>query len=289
MEENKDGQTTAPTPTPTPTNTDTVPQVDLVDAEPIVAAIEGTPAPTAVAAPQKRSKWKLTVLAVALVAVALLAVLFRLEKEGRVNTNLFTSYLAAQEANRPVAVVNGVSLKAADLRTGVDQLIQAATAQGLDPADPEVQAEIQTQALEMLVNTELLKQSAAKVGITISSEQIDARIAEIETAAGGAEALAARLAEFDIDQTKLVADVTAELTIQTLLTDEVFAGADVAVSEIEVNEVYNNAVAQAGDQTLPSLEDVRVQIEQQIVQSKEQAALDAYLQALRADADIQLN
>ena len=124
MEEKKEAHTTEST------TTDAHPQVKLMDKEPIAVAMEHSPEPVAthIAAPARRS-WKFTAVAVVLVVVALLAVLFRLEKEGRVETNLFSGIIASQEANAKVAVVNGEALRKTDLTVSADQLAQAATAQ----------------------------------------------------------------------------------------------------------------------------------------------------------------
>jgi len=269
--------------------TEANPQVKLMDKEPIVAAMEGAPElkDTVVATSVSKSN-KYTIITVVIVVIALLVVLFQLERQDRVGTNVFGGLIAALEANAPVAVVNGEKLAAEDLEISVQQLGQTAVAQGLNPTDPQIQAEIQNQALEMLVNTVLLEQAAADRGIEVTAEEVEARVAELEEAAGGAEALAARLAEFEIDRDQLLSDVQEELLIRKLL-DEVFAEVDLSVSEEEIAAVYNDAAAASGDQVLPPLTDVSAQIEQQLSQSKEQEALDGFIQELRVDADIELN
>jgi len=270
------------------------PQVALVDTEPIKAAVEPTPTPTAnTAAPvagaavKKRSS-KYTIITIVLVVIALLVVVYQLERQDRIGTNIFGGMIASMEANAPVAVVNGTELNAGDLEAGVEQLQQAAAAQGLDPADPTVQAEIRTQAVDMLVNTTLLEQAAVAEGVIIEESAVEARISELAESAGGREALDARLAEFAIDEAQLYSDVRNELTIRALL-DIVFADAEVTASEEEILAVYQGAVEANGPGVVPPLEEVRAQIEGQLVQTKEQEALDGYLQQLRADADIELN
>jgi peptidyl-prolyl cis-trans isomerase SurA len=280
MEEKKEAHTTEST------TTDAHPQVKLMDKEPIAVAMEHSPEPVAthIAAPARRS-WKFTAVAVVLVVVALLAVLFRLEKEGRVETNLFSGIIASQEANAKVAVVNGEALRKTDLTVSADQLAQAATAQGLDPNDPEVRAQIESQALEMIVNTELLTQVAAQKEIVIEDSVVAERITAIETDAGGAETLDARLAEFDITREMLTADVTTELTIRALL-DSVFVDADMTITEEEIVTVYESAGGP--DAGLPPLDEVRSQITAQLQQVREQAAVEEYLVSLREGADIEI-
>jgi len=270
------------------TTAETNPQVDLVNREPIVAAMEGTPEVSAVAAPATKKSNKYTLITVVIVVVALLIVLFQLERQDRVGTNVFGPMIAALEANAPVATVNGEDIKAADLEASIEQLSQAAAQQGFSATDPEVQSEIRQQAVQMMVNTTLLEQAAAANNISIEEAAVDARIDELAEAAGGEEALLERLAEFDIDAAQLRSDVEEELTIQALL-DTVFSEADTTVTEAEIVTVYENAEAASGGQALPPLAEVSAQIEQQLLQTKQQAAVEAYVQQLRADADIVIN
>lgn len=263
------------------------PQVNLMDNEPIKAAMEGTATPTAGAAVKSKSN-KYTIITVVIVILALLVVLFQLERQDRVGTNVFGGLIASLEANAPVAIVNGEDIKATDLESGIEQLSQAAIQQGFDATDPEVQGEIRSQAVDMIINTTLLEQEAVRNNIDIDDAAIDARIAELAESAGSEEALLARLAEFEIDEAQLRTDVSDELTIRALL-DTVFIETGITVTEEEIVQVYNNAVAANGDQPLPPLTEVAAQIEQQLKQTKEQEAIEAYVQELRASADIVIN
>ena len=263
------------------------PQVNLVDSEPIKVAMEASPAPAAGAVARKKTN-KYTIITILLVVIALMVVVFQLEKQDRIGTNIFGPMMAALDANAPVAVVNGTKLTAEDLASGVEQLEQAAAAQGLNPEDPQVRAEINSQAVEMMVNTTLLEQAAAENGIVVDDATVNARIDELAESAGGKEALMARLVEFGIDEEQLVSDVTEELTIRALL-DRVFADNEIVVTAEEIEAVYESAAESNGAGALPPLAEVSAQIEAQLSQTKEQEALDEYLQDLRADADIELN
>ena len=263
------------------------PKVNLMDKEPSVAAVENSPEPTAGAAVKNRSNIY-TIVTTVLVIVALLAVLFQLERQGRIGTNLFGSMIAALEADTSVATVNGEDIKVSDLEEAIEQLSQAAAQQGFDITDAGVSGEIRNQAVEMMVNIKLLEQSAIVNNIVVEQEAIDARITELAEAAGGREELLARLAEFEIDEVQLRLDVEEELTIRALF-DQVFSDEQSEVTQEEIVEMYDNAVAGSNGQPLPPLEEVSDQISQQIQQTKEQAAIEEYVQQLRTDADIVIN
>jgi FKBP-type peptidyl-prolyl cis-trans isomerase (trigger factor) len=264
------------------------PEVNLMDKEPIVDAMEGASELKIATVVSAKKSNKYTIITIVIVVIALLVVLFQLERQDRVSTNVFGSMIAAIEANAPVATVNGDGINMADVESGIEQLTQAAIQQGFDTTDPEVQAEVRAQAIDMMINTKLLEQVAVKNDIIINEEAVDARINELAEAAGGQEALLERLKEFQIDEAQLRTDVQEELTIRALL-DTVFSDAGTAVTEDEIAAVYQNALASNGDQPLPPLADVAAQIEQQLRQTKEQEATETYVQQLRADADITIN
>jgi len=234
---------------------------------------------------EKKSKIGLYIAVFVIVAVTLLIVLFMLEKEGRSTTGVFDSYLSAQESSAVVAVVNGEEITAGDLNTSIEQFNQAAVAQGVDISSPEVAADIRTRALEVLVNTTLLKQSAEAQGIEVSAEETAQRLETIQEEIGGEEVLQARIAELGLTRADLEEDIQEEIVIQTLL-DGLFAEADITVTEEEIQGVYD--AAGGAEQGLPPLEEVSDQIEAQVRGTKEQEVIDAYLTTLKTDAQIEL-
>lgn len=248
-----------------------------------------TPAPANAAPvreePKKKKPLMMIVAAVLIVVITLLVVLFLLEKEGRSSTGIFNSYFASQEAGMVVATVNGTELTNGDLATSIEQFNQAAVAQGVDTTDPQVQADIKSQSLEVLINTELLKQEAVEQGIEVTEAQAIERLAEIETEIGGAEVLDERMAALGLTREQLQDDIQDEILIQSLL-DNVFAEANIAVTDEEIQEVYD--AAGGVDAGLPALAEVKDQVEAQIRSSKEQEAIDAYLAELKAGAEIEI-
>lgn len=265
------------------TDSDAQPQVTLLDKEPVAQAVE--PTPVAVTETTKKSNRLYIVGAIVLVVVALLAVWMRLEREGRVDTSFFSSLQFSQSTSATVAVVNGEELVNQDLELSIEQLNQAAVAQGRNPEDEVIKNDIREAAIDMLVNTTLLQQSAASEGVVISDEEVFERISALTEQAGGSEVLESRMQEFGIDQDTFEDDIRTELTITTLL-DDVLAEADLTVTEAEVVAVYEQAGGTQPD--APTLDEVRPQIEQQILQTKERAVVDEYIDSLRAVADIEI-
>ena len=227
-----------------------------------------------------------TIVALLITAMLLVGVVYVMEKQGRIDTNLFGGVSALFKSSVSVATVNGEKISQEQLDISTSQLQQAAVLQGVDVSSPAAQADIRTQALDVLVNTELLTQAAAERGIAVSAEDVAARIAEIEIEVGGKEVLESRMNELGIGTEQLQSDVESEMVI-ALLLKEIFAEAAIEVTEAEVSEIYDAALASGAD--IPALEEVRPQVEQQIRQSKEQEAVDAFLEAQKAAATVDIS
>lgn len=231
--------------------------------------------------PKSKSKTGLYIGSFLIVILIIGGVLFLLEKENRSPTNIF----GALVENTTVAIVNGEKITTADLKIGIDQFTQMATMQGVDVTAPETTELIKTQALDVLVNTVLLKQLASERGINITDEEVTKRLDDIKTEMGGEELMQERMMALGIDDKKLRKDVGDELKIQRLF-EEIFTEKEVTVTEEEVIEMYEGAGGvEAG---LPDIEEVRVQIEQEIQNVKEQKIIEELLTEEKAKAEIEI-
>lgn len=228
---------------------------------------------------------KYTIAAVALVIVALAGLLYIMEEQGRVETGVFDGIDRMVATRTTVAKVNEGKVSRYDLDVSMAQISSGAALQGADIEDPEIQAEIEKQALDMLVNTELLKQEAAAREITITDEDVTARYEQLKVDVGGEDVLNERMAEFGINKKTLFRDIHNELTIQALLK-QVFEQKNIEVSDAEVKEFYDAAGGETAG--LPKLEEVKEQIIQQIKSGKEQEIVTGFVTELRGNATIEI-
>lgn len=239
-----------------------------------------------VALPKKGGKnFTPYIIAVLVVMVILGGILYKLESEGRSSTKIFSSLIESSQANKPAATVNGVEIKNSDLNLSIKQFEQAASIQGVDVTDPQVRETLNKQALEVLINTEMLKQEAERQGLTVTDEEVSNRITEIETQVGDRAVLQERMDNLGIDDNRLRQDVHGELLVQKLL-DKKFSEANIQVTDEEVLEFYQSIGAATQD--LPPLEEVKDQIFVQIRTSKEQQVVDTTIAELKAISDIQI-
>lgn len=221
------------------------------------------------------------------IALALIGggVWYYLEQSGRLATGIFDS-LTGTVATPAVATVNGTAIPQSDYDTSVRQLTEGAVAQGLDASDPEIASEISTQALDTLVNTELLLQAADAAGVSVDATAIDDRLAQITDELGGPEAFASRITELGLTDEIVRRDISRELVIQEFLTQKV-AEIDTTVTEEEVTTLYESVGGEAGGN--PPLEEIRDQVVAQAQFLKEQEFVQAYVEELRIDATIESN
>lgn len=230
-------------------------------------------------------KWKVIVGSVVVVLVLLAGLVYVMEKQGKISTGFFDGIDKMVATRTAVATVNDGKISRYDLDISMSQITAGAAQQGADLTDATVVAEIQTQALDMLINTELLKQEAGNRGIAITDEDVQKRYETLKTDVGGEEALMERMKEFNIDTKTLRRDIKNELTIQALL-DTVFTEKKIEVTEEEVLEMY--AAAGGEEAGLPAIAEVREQIETQVRTSKEQEVVTGFVDELRKGAAIEI-
>jgi hypothetical protein len=228
---------------------------------------------------------KYTISAVVLVIVALIGLTYIMEKQGRINTGIFDGIEKLVTGHKAVAIVNGQKITKNELDTSVAQISAGAVAQGMDSANEEMKLQIRGQALDMLVNTELLMQEAKERGIVVTEEEVEQRIGKLREDIGGEEVLATRMAEFGITEKILRRDVKNELTVKALL-DQVFVEKGITITDEEVAAFYEQAGGKKAG--LPAIEEVSEQIKAQIKSTKEQEQVTALIEELRGEAAIEL-
>ncbi len=225
------------------------------------------------------------VLAVAAILLICAGLLFILEKEGRISTGLFSAVIDKMEASAPAARVNGVVISGAEFSSSLQQLTDLSATQGANVTDTEVLAQLRTQAIETLVNAELLRQAAVAEGISATPEDIEGRFNEIKEGIGGEEVLKERMAEFGVTEESLRKDIENEFLIQALFDLRIDSDS-IQVSETEISTFYDNAGGTAAG--LPPLEEVREQIVAQIKFEQEQTLINAFIEELRNEGEVEI-
>lgn len=277
---------------------------EVVESEPVTAVHSPTPSPEAslggepdttqtvtalpTAATDKKQVFIQYGIATLVVLIMGAGLVYALEQQGRVNTGVFDKISSIISPAPAAAIVNGTKITKADYDKNLAQLQTAATAQGADASDAAVQAEIQKQAIDVLVNTELLRQEAYKEGALVTDEQIEARYQEIVTSLGGEEQLAAKMVELGITEPALRKDIEGEILIQGHLSKAVDTSS-ITVTEEELTSAYAQISGTAATgATIPPLAEIKSQLEAQLKTNKEQELVNAYITKLREGAEIEV-
>ena len=158
------------------------------------------------------------------------------------------------------------------------------------------QDQLKEQALEMMINSELLVMEAEEQDLSTSEEDVDEYLATMaeENGMESSEALMGELEAQGLSEDRIRDDLHKEVLIQ-----QVVETLDVEEpSEEELQEMYDTQVeqleamnAQVEDdqaQEAPSFEEMEPELEKQAAMQKENEAISTLLEELRADAEIEI-
>ncbi len=188
------------------------------------------------------------------------------------------------EASDVVATVDGAEISREDYDRSAAQLSSVFAAQGVDVSDAEAAAAIQDQALNTLINRQLVLNAASEAGTSVNDETVEAEYQAVVTNMGGEENLSAAIASTGVSLDQFRDDLETDLMINAYLANKVGTDA-ITVSDEEVEAAYNTA-AEGGAEGLPPLEEVAEVIRGQLLSEKQQAAIGAELERLRGEAEI---
>jgi peptidyl-prolyl cis-trans isomerase SurA len=137
-----------------------------------------------------------------------------------------------------VATVNGHAIMRADMEKMYNA--QLGEAQGQQPS-PEQADALRLNIVQELINDEIMQQRAAKMNLTATAEDVDARLAEMK-APYTEEQFAERLKASNHTLDDVKHDVRRSLTIDKLLNKEI--NSKVTVSDGDVTSYYNQHKAE---------------------------------------------
>lgn len=189
-----------------------------------------------------------------------------------------------EETGSAVAVVNGEELSRQNLEA-LEAQIAASQGVAIASLDAQTRTQLRAQAVETLVSQVLLRQAAESAGVVPTAAEVDAQVTLIKEQFESVEAFAAALAAQSITEAELRTQVSTELTTQAYLEQQLKLSALTATEE-EVDAAYETLAA--AEEDAPALEEVREQIENFVIQQKQQRLLEQLLQRLRAEAQIEI-
>lgn len=184
------------------------------------------------------------------------------------------------------AVVNGTVITESELETQVARSRAFLQSQGGGDISED---ELRKSVLDGMINQTLLLQVAGEAGLSVTSADVDAYIAEIETQLPSGVILEEELTKngvsMEVFREKTGEDLLVDAYLRLQLPEESYA-----VSEEDVKATYDLLVGQVQEGVeIPPFEEVSEAIKQQLVSEKLQTAQLEIVEALRAQAEIEIN
>lgn len=183
-----------------------------------------------------------------------------------------------------VATVDGAEITREDYDRSAAQLSNVYASQGIDTSSEEAANTIREQALNTLVNRQLILNAATAAGTNVSDETVETEYQSVVSNMGGEENLSATIAATGVTLDQFRADLETDLVINAYLESKLGAEATTVTDE-EVKAAYDTAAA-SGAEGLPAFEEVSEMIRTQLQSEKQQAAIAAELERLRGEAEI---
>ena len=191
----------------------------------------------------------------------------------------------SDDGTGPVARVNGTDISRIDYQNTVRELTLTLMQQGYTTTDATVASQIRQQAVSILVNTELLIQDAKANGITVLPSEVAAEYQNIIDDMGSEEVLMLTLKDMNLTESDLMEDIENQLAVDK----HVQANTDInaqTISDAEVKTYYDNVSANNPD--LPSFENIKPELTEELLQQKKQQFVSDYIQKLRTAATIEV-
>lgn len=184
-----------------------------------------------------------------------------------------------------VALVNGQKITRSEYDERFAQLAAVVTSQGQSATTTEMQEKIKTQTLENLITETMFLQAAGKEGIKADEERVNAVFAENKAKFPDEETFQKALTDRGLTDATFKEFLTKDNIIRQYLTAHIDASSATA-TEAEVKALYDQV--SANDKTaVPPLAEVRAEVENQIVQQKQQLLVGSFVGQLRASSTVE--
>lgn len=184
--------------------------------------------------------------------------------------------------NAVVAVVNGEEVIQSDLNARVMQIregLQGAT------TTPEQDQQIEDQAIEALINEQLILQAAENEGIEVTEKEIADAYDGIKKNFETEEEFNTEIENQGLTEEILKANIEQQLLTQKYLTSKIDTQ-DISVTEEEVTQTYNQIASQ--QENTPALNDeIREQLRNQLLAQKQNQKVSEHINQLKENANIE--
>ncbi|MFW6318749.1 MAG: SurA N-terminal domain-containing protein [Bacillota bacterium] len=189
-----------------------------------------------------------------------------------------------------IATVNDEEIYESTWKKSVDRMMLSYQQQGIDVESEQGQMfveQIETQALDQLINQTLLYQEAKADNLVVDETEAQAELTEIKEGYDSDEEFATALESNLFTEDELLELLKIELSITAYLDATLD---EVTVTEEEKEAYYDDYKEEADDEEeIPPYEDVEENIEAQLISQAEQAQVSEIISTLKESSEIENN
>lgn len=221
---------------------------------------------------------KLTISLIALLSVVVFTACSSNDKEEAEGQNN-TIEIADEEklADEDVVVlVNGSEVLGNKYNIIYPQIKMYATQMEEDEVDLDV---IKERTVDALIDQELIYQGAEKEGVVVTEEEVLEKFEQIKSE--NEEGLNSLLKQFHLTEQGFKDQLMFEETMEQFIDLMI----DVEITDEDVEKYYEEIKEQ--NENIPALEDVKAQLEMQLMQEKTEEELEAIVVKMKEEAEIE--
>jgi len=184
------------------------------------------------------------------------------------------------EDDAVAATVNGEEITGEEVRAQIEKITAYQNTKFFQMSD-EARQTVYNEALDTLIQAEVLAQTVKAAGVSVSSEAIDASVQAAADAVGGMEALEAQLVAQGEDLKQFRRDVKAGLLNQAYF-DATLPLTEITVSDGEIQTQFDTWVKNAteANEEIPTMETARSIIENEIRGLKREEMIREHIDTL---------
>ena len=194
-------------------------------------------------------------------------------------------YYAMNRGGSAVAIVNGQKISMGEYSARYALLAASVAAQGQSATTTEMQNTIKAQTIDNIVTETMLLQAAAKEGIKADDKVVSDLFEQNKKQFADNAAFEKALTTQGYTDTTFKEYLTRTNIIQQYLAKHLDV-TTLKATDAEVNALY--AQVAANNKSVPPLKEVRTQVENQILQQKQQQLISTYITQLRASSTISI-
>ncbi len=192
------------------------------------------------------------------------------------------SFLMNRVPGNTAATVNGEIITKEEVGKRAAQITAAYSTQGTVVEDNDLLAEIHTQALQTAITDALLLQEAQRIGITVTSDEIDESLDEFD---GTRAELEEALTSYGVSLDDLKKHIAMQIAIEKLVTNYTKLHG-INASEGEMQDLYKQIVKT--ESATSSYEELYTDLRLRVLKQKTDKLMIEYVNALRDKAKIRI-